>query len=350
MSLAAGPGRGGGAASGTLPEELQLVVEKHVSYIQSLDSRRDELEYHLTEHLRVSGVYWGLTALHLLGHPEALPRVGLLNFVFSCLHESGGFGASPGHDPHMLFTCSAVQILAMVDGLDELDKRLSNGRGKVAKFIADLQQPNGTFAGDKWGETDSRFLFCALLALSLLHRLPRQKPDEPPSIDLKAAMDFIKSCQNFDGAFGIAPGAESHSGQVYTCVGALMLGGELDSFLGEDGKDRLGGWLSERQLASGGLNGRPEKLVDVCYSWWVLTSMAMIDRIHWIDGEKLARFILSAQDPDQGGIADRPGDMVDVFHTVFGIAGLSLLGYPGLKPVDPTYCMPKDIVDQVLAR
>ena len=29
----------------------------------------------------------------------------------------------------------------------------------------------------------------------------------------------------------------------------------------------------------------------------------------------------SFQDPEGGGIADRPGDMVDVFHTHFGIAG-----------------------------
>ena len=28
------------------------------------------------------------------------------------------------------------------------------------------------------------------------------------------------------------------------------------------------------------------------------------------------------QDPDDGGIADRPGNMVDVFHTHFGIAGV----------------------------
>ena len=41
------------------------------------------------------------------------------------------------------------------------------------------------------------------------------------------------------------------------------------------------------------------------------------------------------QDPDLGGLADRPGDMVDVFHTNFGIAGLSLLKYPGLEEVDP---------------
>lgn len=42
------------------------------------------------------------------------------------------------------------------------------------------------------------------------------------------------------------------------------------------------------------------------------------------------------QDPEGGGIADRPGDMVDVFHTVFGLAGLSLLNHPGLVAVDPT--------------
>ncbi|KAK4546031.1 hypothetical protein LTR36_002168 [Oleoguttula mirabilis] len=336
MSLAAGPGRGGGGgAQGQLPDEMKVVVEKHVAYIQSLDTRREELEYHLTEHLRISGIYWGLTALHLLGHPDALPRDGVLDFLFSCLHADGGFGAAPGHDPHMLYTVSSVQILAMVDGFDELEKRMKDGKLKVAKYIAGLQQPNGTFAGDEWGETDTRFLYCALNALSLLGFLPSQQADQPPLIDVPAATAYVKACQNFDGGFGTEPGAESHSGQVFTCCGALSITGELDSYLGEEGKDRLGAWLSERQLPSGGLNGRPEKLVDVCYSWWVMSSMAMIGRLHWIDKAKLTAFILQCQDPEEGGFADRPGDMVDVFHTVFGLAGLSLLGHPGLVEVDP---------------
>jgi geranylgeranyl transferase type-2 subunit beta len=165
--------------------------------------------------------------------------------------------------------------------------------------------------------------------------LPAQRPQDPPLIDVKSAIDYVKACQNFDGGFGVSPGDESHSGQVFTCLGALTITGELDSFLGEEGKDRLGAWLSERQQPSGGLNGRPEKLVDVCYSWWVMTSMAMIGRLHWVDKEKLTDFILQCQDPEEGGLADRPGDMVDVFHTVFGIAGLSLLGHPGILEVDP---------------
>ena len=66
--------------------------------------------------------------------------------------------------------------------------------------------------------------------------------------------------------------------------------------------------------------------------------MAILNKVLWIDAEKLTAFILSAQvwiagllqklfmltfsqDSEGGGIADRPGNMVDVFHTLFGVAG-----------------------------
>ena len=130
---------------------------------------------------------------------------------------------------------------------------------------------------------DTRFVFGAFLALSLLGLLS--------TVDTPKAIAYIQACANFDGGYGVSPGAESHSGQIYTCVGALSIAGRLDLV----DKDRLGGWLSERQLPNGGLNGRPEKLEDVCYSWWVVSSLAMIDRMHWIDGQKLASFILKCQ-------------------------------------------------------
>lgn len=59
----------------------------------------------------------------------------------------------------------------------------------------------------------------------------------------------------------------------------------------------LGWWLCERQLATGGLNGRPEKKQDVCYSWWVLSSLSAIGKINWIDKLKLGEYILSCQVP-----------------------------------------------------
>lgn len=41
--------------------------------------------------------------------------------VLKCQHSSGGFGGSERHDPHMLYTVSAVQVLALYDKLDLLD-------------------------------------------------------------------------------------------------------------------------------------------------------------------------------------------------------------------------------------
>ena len=250
----------------------------------------------------MNGVYWGLSALHLLGRPEALPRQETIDFVLSCQHQDGGFGAAPGHDAHMLYTVSAVQILATVDALNDLELRGKGGKARVGEceskeagierieqlisslVISGLQnRDTGSFAGDEWGETDTRFLYGALNALSLLHLTSL--------VDVQKAISYVQACANLDGGYGVSPGTESHSGQIFTCVGALAIAGRLDLI----DKDRLGGWLSERQLSNGGLNGRPEKLEDVCYSWWVISSLAMIGRKHWIDGDKLAKFILSCQ-------------------------------------------------------
>jgi hypothetical protein len=87
------------------------------------------------------------------------------------------------------------------------------------------------------------------------------------------------------------PGNESHAGQVFTCVGALALADSLDRC----DADLVSWWLAERQTRSGGLNGRPEKLQDVCYSWWCLSCLAILGRLEWIDRGALTRFILDCQ-------------------------------------------------------
>lgn len=101
----------------------------------------------------------------------------------------------------------------------------------------------------------------------------------------------------------------------------------------------------------------------VCYSFWALSALSILQHLNWIDSDKLIKFILSAQDEQGGGIADRPGDMVDVFHTLFGLAGehdveypyfsislsaagLSLVGFPGLNDLDPVYCMPVHLIEE----
>ena len=100
------------------------------------------------------------------------------------------------------------------------------------------------------------------------------------------AVEYIERCRNYDGGFGSSVGAESHAAQgtlsstrlrscplwscyhlttnptpytVFVCVAALAILDRLDVV----DVDTLAWWLSERQLPSGGLNGRPEKLEDV---------------------------------------------------------------------------------------
>lgn len=41
-------------------------------------------------------------------------------------------------------------------------------------------------------------------------------------------------------------------------------------------------WKVGLTLSAGFFTGRPEKLPDLCYSWWVLAALKMIGRIHWI--------------------------------------------------------------------
>jgi geranylgeranyl transferase type-2 subunit beta len=89
----------------------------------------------------------------------------------------------------------------------------------------------------------------------------------------------VPSCRNFDGGFGAVPGAESHAGQIFCCIGALSIGNALHHV----DEDLLGWWLSERQCDSGGLNGRPEKQADVCYSWWILSSLSILGRVRLVN-------------------------------------------------------------------
>lgn len=172
--------------------------------------------------------------------------------------------------------------------------------------IAGLQnREDGFFYGDEWGEADTRFLFGAFLALSLLGKLD--------VVDVSKGVEHVRKCANYDGGYGTGPGAESHAGQIYTCVGALSIANRLDLV----DRDKLGAWLSDRQLPNGGLNGRPEKKEDVCYSWWVMASLGMIDRLHWIDQEKLATFILQCQVRRSGQRGGRPSLMESSGHGVW---------------------------------
>jgi hypothetical protein len=93
----------------------KLLSDLHVSYVQKLGEvpiqhpppirtcayftylltatppqNKDDLAYHLTAHLRLNAVYWGFTALCILGRPDALGREEMIEFVMSCWDDEAG--------------------------------------------------------------------------------------------------------------------------------------------------------------------------------------------------------------------------------------------------------------------
>jgi hypothetical protein len=140
-------GAGAAAADGALPRARRSTPP---------------LEHVATEHFWLSGLYWGLTALYLLGRLDAsldtdkawrwvqrcFKRVGGVEQGEGeeadqqqqqeeeevpqqqedegerprrCGARGGGSVASPRHDVHMLSTTSAVQVAALLGRMDELD-------------------------------------------------------------------------------------------------------------------------------------------------------------------------------------------------------------------------------------
>ena len=109
---------------------------------------------------------------------------------------------------------------------------------------------------------------------------------------------------------------------------------------------------------------------------WVLSSLSILGRLSWIDSDALTKFILASQDDETGGtleflsqknctlhivkliffpgISDRPGDLPDPFHTLFGVAGISLMSKSvstlktsSLGEINPVYCMPQTVLDRI---
>ena len=64
----------------------------------------------------------------------------------------------------MSVVCLFHQILALYDAFDSITV------DTVVQYVVDLQQNDGSFYGDKWGEVDTRFSFCAVACLALLVR------------------------------------------------------------------------------------------------------------------------------------------------------------------------------------
>jgi len=323
----------------------------------------------------LSAVYWVVCGHALVG--KALPaelQGRTLEFILSCRCQSGGFSPHPNHPAHILPTLSAVQLLILLGRRDMLEVGGPCRAEEIISYVRSLRLPDGSFRGRTAvaSEGDCRFVYAALCTLSLL--IAPADPDGDSQV-LDETVAWLLRCQNLDGGFGCRPDGEceSHAGHTFCSLASLRLADESGKLsLPPRNRSRLVRWLCDRQCGTaGGLNGRPGKAPDVCYTWWTLASVELLrgrcgkastetaadlvdelDMADFFDLSDLRGFIAKCM-CSAGGVAAHPGDDPDPFHTFFGLAGLSLLDHadtsrtgakPWLASISPVLAMPVSYV------
>ncbi|XP_018026815.1 geranylgeranyl transferase type-1 subunit beta [Hyalella azteca] len=255
---------------------------------------------------------------------------------------------------HITMTYTALASLVLLgDDLSRVDKPA------VLRHVSSLQCSNGSFLSNSGGsENDLRFVYCAAVVCYLL--------GDMTAIDVPAALRYVADCLGYAGSLGQGALQESHGGSTYCGVAALYLFGAiqpLDLYL-DDAPSRtvtttssafsereiraLVRWLVMRQEdesgrvytgdvneLAGGLQGRPNKPADTCYTFWIGAALKMLGCEDLLEKRALQQFVLSTQDPVTGGLAKYSNGQVDGLHTYLGISGLAVLGLQDLREVHP---------------
>jgi geranylgeranyl transferase type-1 subunit beta len=105
--------------------------------------------------------------------------------------------------------------------------------------------------------------------------------------------------------------------------------------------DRLVRWCAKRQVPTGGFQGRRNKVPDTCYSFWVGASLVLLERYDAVVNRKSTRAFHVEQCQSRfGGFTKLRDDVYpDVLHSYFSLCALSMLGEPGLEPLDCALCI-----------
>jgi geranylgeranyl transferase type-1 subunit beta len=227
---------------------------------------------------------------------------------------------------HIAMNYTALTILRL---LGDNWSRLN--RGEIVESLMELQLPDGSFACVPGGsESDMRFLYCACCISHML--------SDWSGVNVSAAVAYIEACRAYDGAIALLPHQEGHGGSTFCAVASLVLMGKAEQVLGKDNwRSELVHWCVNRQV--GGLQGRPNKDEDTCYSYWIGGTLRLLGVDDLLEHEKLRNFVFQCQ-TRVGGFSKVIGVHPDLLHAYYSLAYLSLsqrhLGSLGLKDVNCT--------------
>lgn len=331
-----------------------LLRSKHVAYLnRCLDGLPSS--FAALDASRTWILYWIVHALDLLGASPSEHYHGIVEFLRRCQCATGGFGGGPQQGPHTAATYAAVLALLAV-GTPEAYAAID--RRALLSFYMSVKDPaSGGFRVQAGGEMDVRGTY-TVLAVSRLLGLDAAEP----ALTTGCA-EFLLSCQSYEGGFGGEPGNEAHGGYTFCAVAALALLGALHRC----DLPALSRWLAGRQMPlEGGLQGRTNKLVDSCYSFWQGAVFALlppppvpvrrrplpgsgldapsgsgdgtpssaaapsspqpllVEDDMLLDRRRLQAYLLACCQAPDGGLRDKPGKGRDMYHTCYALSGLAV--------------------------
>ncbi|RDW77101.1 hypothetical protein BP6252_05154 [Coleophoma cylindrospora] len=272
-------------------------------------------------------------------------------------------------------------------------------RRQLMTWLRTLQREDGSFGelirdGTVKGGRDMRYCYCAAAVRWMLRgELQGEKAVE--DIDVDKLVGHIRAGQTYDGGISESSQHEAHAGYTYCATAALALLDRLPNTQASSDVEKSPPgltnipatirWLVSRQVSyeeeeesddeedrelqsqreklvgiyneeppsvAGlqidetqfvGFNGRCNKLVDTCYSFWVTASLDILGQAEVIDAASTRRFLLEQTQHRIGGFGKCPGNPPDIYHSYLGLAALATTKESTLKDFDPILCVSKEL-------
>ena len=320
----------------------------HIKYfqrcLQCLPSR-----YAGYDQQRVNILFFVLSGLESLDAVDKLdPNIKsqIIDWLYeSVMNESkSGFLPSTSlnklmKDSHITMTYCALICLLILD--DDL-KRLKPHR--IIAALGDFQSETGAISATPEGETDLRFTFCAVAIYYILqgHKFPTEfSPDK--------AAEYIYQCQTYEGGFAQKPFLEAHGGSTFCAVSSLLL---LKKEI--PNKQKLIKWLCAKQdrlvdadFPASGFSGRSNKVPDSCYTFWIGSSLKMLNAEDLIDEEALENFLRDCQS-DYGGFSKwRNMNTPDPLHSSLSLLGAGVFDFEWAEETFAPLSCSKRVYDKI---
>ncbi|KAK6842984.1 prenyltransferase and squalene oxidase [Apiospora arundinis] len=329
------------------PDTIKRGWDEAVSYPAASD----------TENASLPGTYFALLTLGLLANDDessaatafrGVDRIGTLRWIKRLQRPDGSFGEvvnadgsiSGGRD--MRYCYMAATIRWALRG-NEAGKDLDIDVDGMVRHIRKSQAYDGGFAESHMGESQAGYAYCAVAALSML---------DLTAADADNSNHYLKA------------GIPDTAAMVRWLVSRqIVYTGSDESDSDEEEEEDTTPAVPTSEMASlnitgpvlGGFNGRPNKLADTCYAWWVAGALQVLSsalpEAASLDRTSGRAFLLQKTQNAYGGFGKDAGAPPDLFHSYLGLAALAAMAgeetEEGLGHFDVRLCLGKEAADRV---